>query len=104
MRLNDNYALTWAVQEAEKSGGQGKVEILPVFCFDPRQYDPQQSKTKFESRKTGIMRSQFQLETIECLRKDLQAIGSNLIVSSEKPEKYLPKLFSQDCHNIIIYQ
>jgi len=102
LRVTDNYALTWAVQKARKQHGTGSVEIIPVFCFDPRLYHLEQSKSKFSSRKTGLMRSQFQLETIECLRKDLKSIGSNLIVSIEKPEKYLCKLLSDVYHNIIV--
>ena len=31
-------------------------------------------------------------------------MGSNLLVTSEEPEKFIPKLLSEDKHNIVVYQ
>lgn len=99
LRLKDNYALFWAVKHQAK----GK-QVLPVFCFDPRIYCEKESKTKYGTRKTGLIRSQFQLESVECLRKNLKAIGSELLVSMEKPEIFIPKLISKDHRNVVVYQ
>ena len=55
LRLHDNYVLNHAVSLA-KTGG---VEVLPVYCFDPRYYDLSQSKTKYGTNKTGLVRARF---------------------------------------------
>ena len=52
----------------------------------------------------GLKRARFQLETVKCLREGLTRISSNLIVTKETPEAFLPKLLSKDHHNIIVYQ
>lgn len=98
LRLKDNYALHWALMHQAK----GK-EVLPVFCFDPRIYYPE-AKTKYETRKTGAIRSKFHLECVENLRSNLQGIGSNLLVSGEKPEIFIPKLLAADRNNVVVYQ
>ena len=79
-------------------------EILPVFCFDPRIYHLKESRTDYDTRKTGLIRAKFQLETAESLRSELQKIGNNLLVSKETPEMFLPQLLNSDFHNILVYQ
>ena len=44
------------------------------------------------------------IETVRNLRQNLQKIGSNLIVSMEKPEQFIPKLFDKHNENIVVYQ
>ena len=100
LRLHDNYALNWAMQYNKTA----KKEILPVFCFDPRIYSKASNQTKWKSQKIGVIRARFQLETIEYLRTSLKKIGSNLILSDQKPEDFLPKLLDKDSHNVIVYQ
>ena len=34
----------------------------------------------------------------------MQQIGSNLLVSSQKPEDFLVQLLNKDCQNAVIYQ
>ena len=100
LRLHDNYVMVWAMQRqcADK-------EIVPVYCFDPRYFELSQSKTKYGTRKTGVIRARFQLETVEALRTSLEAIGSQLIVALEKPEDYLVKLLdTSGRHNILVFQ
>ena len=96
LRLKDNYALNWAMNF------KGKKEIIPVFCYDPRIFFP--GHTKYGTRKTGAVRAQFQNESVEDLRASLQQIGSNLLVSSQKPEDFLVQLLNKDCQNAVIYQ
>jgi len=47
----------------------------------------------------------FQLDTIKCLRAQLESIGSYLALSNEKPEDFILKLLTADesCHNIVVY-
>lgn len=38
LRLHDNYVMNWAMENYGKD-----KEIVPVYCFDPRYYDKEQS-------------------------------------------------------------
>jgi deoxyribodipyrimidine photo-lyase len=99
LRMHDNYVFNKAMSVA------GDKQILPVFCFDPRTYG-QEAKTEFDTIKTGLVRSRFQIQAVKELRKSLQKIGSNLVVTKEKPEEFIPKLMAADANinNIIVYQ
>ena len=55
-------------------------------------------------RKTGIIRTRFQLETVEQFRRDLEALGSNLLVTHDKPENFLKNLIEPDVMYTIAYQ
>lgn len=96
LRMVDNYAMNWAIQYAKP-----KKEIIPVYCFDPRTF---KNHTDYETRKTGLVRARFQIESVLDLRQSLKQVGSELVLSCEKPETFLPKLFSKDMENIIVYQ
>lgn len=76
LRLTDNEALDAALLRAE--------EIVPVYVFDIRAFH---GKTSFGFRKTGKYRARFIIESVADLRKNLQAIGSNLIVRVGLPEE-----------------
>ena len=52
LRMHDNYVLNRAMQIG------GKKEVVPVFSFDPRIYG-EGAKTKYDTRKTGLLRSRF---------------------------------------------
>ena len=80
LRLLDNVTLTEAIRQSDR--------VYPVYCFDPRQYE----ETELELPRTGPHRAQFLLETVADLRKNLQAIGSDLIVRQGLPETVLPQL------------
>ena len=101
LRMHDNYVFNWAMNY--KSANK---EIVPLYCFDPRHYFKEHSQTKYGTRKTGLLRARFQIETVENLRKSLRSIGSDLLISSEKPEDFIPKLLVQNSNteNIIVYQ
>ena len=60
--MHDNYVFNWAVQYGQKASPI--KEIIPVFCFDPRIYHPEKSSTYFGTRKIGLMRARFQVETV----------------------------------------
>ncbi|MEA5466899.1 DASH family cryptochrome [Leptothoe sp. PORK10 BA2] len=74
LRLHDHEPLHRAL-------GQ-KAEIIPVYCFDPRQF----GQTSFGFPKTGAYRAQFLLESVADLRASLQTKGSDLVVRYGKPE------------------
>ncbi|MGF1460195.1 MAG: DASH family cryptochrome [Leptolyngbyaceae cyanobacterium] len=80
LRLHDHEPL----QEAIKSG----AEIIPVYCFDPRQF----GETAFGFAKTGKYRAQFLLESVAELRRSLQQRGSDLVILWGEPETVLPAL------------
>lgn len=80
--------------------------ILPVYCFDPRQF----GKTSFGFEKTGRYRAQFLIDSVEDLRKSLRAKGSDLLVRLGRPEEVLPELCRQTgckrvfCHREVTYE
>ena len=79
LRLHDNEAFIRATD-------MGRV--IPVYVLDHRQFD----LNSLEFRRTGVFRAKFILESIQDLRKNLQAIGSDLIIRVGKPEDELVKI------------
>ena len=83
LRLHDHEALYRAAKQ--------KAQIIPVYCFDPRQF----GQTSFGFPKTGAVRAQFLLESVADLRHSLKQLGSNLIVRTGLPEEVLPAIAQQ---------
>ncbi|KAL0435899.1 UNVERIFIED_CONTAM: Blue-light photoreceptor PHR2 [Sesamum radiatum] len=77
LRIHDNECLTAANNES--------ISVLPVYCFDPRDYG--KSSSGFD--KTGPYRATFLIESVSDLRKNLQARGSDLVVRIGRPESVL---------------
>ncbi|KAG0626041.1 hypothetical protein M758_2G098100 [Ceratodon purpureus] len=80
LRVHDNEALV--------SASRDSLSILPVFCFDPRDYG--KSSSGFD--KTGPYRAKFLIECISNLRSSLRDRGSDLVVRIGKPEEVLVDL------------
>ncbi|XP_015891987.1 blue-light photoreceptor PHR2 [Ziziphus jujuba] len=80
LRVHDNECLNSANNES--------MSVLPVYCFDPRDYG--KSSSGFD--KTGPYRATFLIESVSDLRKNLQARGSDLVVRIGKPETVLVEL------------
>lgn len=80
LRVHDNEALTNANKEA--------LSVLPVYCFDPRDYG--KSSSGFD--KTGPFRATFLLECVANLRANLRERGSDLVVRIGRPEEILVEL------------
>lgn len=80
LRLRDHEALAAATQ----SGGP----LLPLYCFDPRHYEP----TRWGFAKTGAMRARFLAESLIDLRGALRARGSDLVLRRGRPEDVIPEL------------
>ena len=83
LRLHDHEPLDRACQE--------KAQIIPIYCFDPRQF----TTTSFGFPKTGKYRAQFLVESIGNLRQSLQKLGSNLIVRQGFPEQEIIAISKQ---------
>ena len=80
LRLHDQEALYRAAAKTAR--------VIPVYCFDPRQF----GKTPLGFPKTGPFRAQFLLESVAALRASLRSIGADLVVRVGKPEEILPNL------------
>ncbi|KAJ7972971.1 Blue-light photoreceptor PHR2 [Quillaja saponaria] len=80
LRVHDNESLNSANDES--------MSVLPVYCFDPRDYG--KSSSGFD--KTGPYRATFLIESVSDLRKNLQAKGSDLVIRIGKPETVLVEL------------
>ncbi|MEB3309617.1 MAG: DASH family cryptochrome [Snowella sp.] len=80
LRLHDHEAIAQALKE--------NAQIIPVYCFDPRQF----AKTSFGFPKTGAFRAQFLLESVADLRNSFLQLGSNLLIRSGFPEEIIPAL------------
>ena len=83
LRVHDNEILLEATRKADK--------VLPVYCFDPYYFQPTASGLP----KTGSFRSRFLLESVADLRKNLQALGSQLIIRIGNPSEIIPQLAEQ---------
>ena len=91
LRIHDNEVLLEATRKGDA--------IVPVYCFDPRHYGP----TSYGTRKTGPIRAQFILESVADLKRNLQALGGNLITLMGKPEELIPQLAVQYAVNAVYH-
>ncbi|KAK1426717.1 hypothetical protein QVD17_15396 [Tagetes erecta] len=83
LRVHDNESLSSANNES--------MSVLPVYCFDPRDYG--KSSSGFD--KTGPYRAAFLIESVANLRKNLQDRGSDLVVRVGRPETVLAELVKE---------
>eukprot|EP00930_Biecheleria_cincta_P045532 TRINITY_DN31375_c0_g1_i1.p1 TRINITY_DN31375_c0_g1~~TRINITY_DN31375_c0_g1_i1.p1 ORF type:complete len:513 (+),score=99.31 TRINITY_DN31375_c0_g1_i1:44-1582(+) len=81
LRLDDNPALLAAVT--------GASSLLPVYVFDRQEFNV---STLAGARKSSARRARFLLESVGCLRRNLEKLGSGLVVLLGKPEEVLPKI------------
>ncbi|MDB5118148.1 MAG: deoxyribodipyrimidine photolyase [Mucilaginibacter sp.] len=80
LRVHDNEILLEATRKADK--------VLPVYCFDPYYFQKSANGTP----KTGSFRARFLVESVADLRKNLRALGSELIIRIGNPAEILPQL------------
>ncbi|MGB0563799.1 MAG: DASH family cryptochrome [Spirulinaceae cyanobacterium] len=80
--------LRWHDHEPLAQAIARNAEILPLYCFDPREF----SQTPFGFPKTGAFRAQFLREAVTDLRQQWQRRGSNLVLRWGKPEAVIPEL------------
>jgi deoxyribodipyrimidine photo-lyase len=87
LRLHDNYVVSHAAKFATEK------EVLPVYCFDPRHF----TMSRYGFPKMSSLRGKFLLQSVLDLKKNLKAIGSDLLICFGKPEIILPTLVSAEC-------
>jgi deoxyribodipyrimidine photo-lyase len=80
LRLHDNEMLFRALQKS--------TCIIPVFCFDPRQF----ALMELGFPKTDAFRAKFLIESIIDLKQNLQKLGCNLVVRVGYPETIIPEI------------
>ncbi len=83
LRLHDNEVLIEAISKSEIT--------LPVYIFDKRFF----GETEFGTLKTGNIRAEFLLESVQALRESLKKIGGNLLIEVGKPEEIIPRLVAE---------
>ena len=83
LRLTDNETLVKAIAKSD--------QIIPVYCFDESHYET----TNYGFKKTGNFRTQFLLESILDLDKNLRELGSGLLILKGKPEVEISKIAHQ---------
>ncbi|HIX53620.1 MAG TPA: deoxyribodipyrimidine photo-lyase [Candidatus Sphingobacterium stercoripullorum] len=80
LRLHDNEMLSEVEERASI--------VIPVYIFDKRYF----STNKYGNKNTGVLRAEFLRQSVKALRKDLQAMDSDLLVYHGFPEDILPRL------------
>ena len=83
LRLHDNETLVQAINYGD--------EVIPVYCLDEAHF----KKSEWGFNKTGSFRTQFLIESLIDLDKNLRALGSGLIIVKGKPEIEIVKLAQQ---------
>jgi deoxyribodipyrimidine photo-lyase len=90
LRLHDNETLIKAIGQSDA--------IVPVYCFDESQF----VESEYGFKKTGSFRTQFLLESLTDLDKNLRELGSGLIVLKGKPEVEIPKVVARYKANKVV--
>ncbi len=94
LRLHDHEPMCRALQAG--------AEVIPVYCFDPRQW-ASSTPTSFGFAKIGPFRGQFLRESVIDLKSRLQAIGSDLIIRWAVPEVAIPQLCRELAISTVYY-
>lgn len=97
LRLHDNYIVAEA---AKMMSSNRKLEIVPVYCFDPRHFETSQ----YGPRKCGVLRAKFLQESVLDLKTSLKGIGSDLLVCHGTPESVIPTLMCKDAETTVLAQ
>lgn len=92
LRLHDNQVL-------EQAASVHAHNYLCVYSFDPRCF----ANSPYGSKKTGVFRAKFILESVQNLRSKLRSIGSDLLVTTMKPEDIIPKLLGGEPGGSVVY-
>ena len=89
LRLLDNPALLYAVSRAGEGG-----EVWPVFCLDDARLNPNAQAEPEGGKEMDAHRIRFLLQSLDNLRKRLQAIGSDLLVVHAPARDALPAIIA----------
>lgn len=91
LRIHDNEALSKAAEFEQ---------VIPVYIFDPQHF----AESSYGFPKTGPHRTRFLLESLQNLRGQLRAIGSDLTIRRGKTEDVMQQLVSRYQVDTIIVQ
>lgn len=80
LRLRDNATLTEAITHSD--------QIIPVYVFDPSRW----RNLDLGFQKTGPFQTEFLLESVQCLKENLQEAGSDLLIKTGDPVKIISEL------------
>lgn len=92
LRVQDHASLTKAVQTGQR--------VVGLYCFDPKWF----AKDRFGFVKTGKFRTQFLLESIEGLKKNLQELNISLWLYHGSPDTIIHDLVDKLNVNKIFLQ
>lgn len=81
LRIHDNPALEYAAK--------GSNYLYPVFVIDPHYMEPDPNAFSTGSKRAGLNRIRFLLESLVDLDLNLQKIGSRLLVLKGEPSEVL---------------
>ncbi|KAK6148945.1 hypothetical protein DH2020_016470 [Rehmannia glutinosa] len=81
LRLHDNPALEYAAK--------GSDRLFPVFVIDPHYMEPDPNAFSPGSKRAGLNRIRFLLESLVDLDLNLQKLGSRLLVLKGEPSEVL---------------
>ena len=82
LRIEDHEPFVRASEEGQ---------VAALYCFDPRQF----KELDYGFSKTGSIRAQFLIESIQALREKLREMGGDLLVRLGKPEDIIPGLVDE---------
>jgi deoxyribodipyrimidine photo-lyase len=98
LRVHDNYIIAEA---AKKISSNRKLEVVPVYCFDPRFLA---TTSQYGPKKCGVIRAKFLQESVVDLKKNLKSIGSDLLVYHGTPETIIPTLMLKGAETTVLAQ
>ncbi|XP_073292053.1 (6-4)DNA photolyase [Primulina huaijiensis] len=87
IRLHDNPALEYAAR--------GSDFVYPVFVIDPHYMDPDPNAFSPGSKRAGLNRIRFLLESLVDLDFNLKKIGSRLLVLKGEPSEVLSRCLNE---------
>ncbi|XP_075510740.1 (6-4)DNA photolyase [Primulina tabacum] len=87
IRLHDNPALEYAAR--------GSDFVYPVFVIDPHYMDPDPNAFSPGSKRAGLNRIRFLLESLVDLDLNLKKIGSRLLVLKGEPSEVLSRCLNE---------
>jgi len=90
LRVHDNEALFKATEKFD--------HVIPFYCFEEGLFQ----KTRFGFPKIATHRARFLIESVQNLKKNIQKLGSDLVVRTGNPVKHLIDL-SKDSQAIAIF-
>lgn len=80
LRINDNKPLLEAIAHSD--------QVIPLYVFDTKNLE----ETIYGTRKIGVFRLKFLMESLQSLNDELKELGSKLLFEFGNPEKVISDL------------